>query len=372
MTKVRCKETTMDSFFGNFLYERVVHKNHFLVKLKEIVYWQSYTKKFLDYYKGKGEVGQAPYDPAMILKMLLISYLYNISERQTEVIVNETLPVKFFVGLAVDEMSPDHSTLTWFKNRLVQNAGIKAYEELFDEVIRIAIEKGIKFGKLQIVDSVHTIANVNLIKDEKRRRKGKAPRDADAIWGAKGNKMVAGKDGKKHKETEYFYGYKDQVSLNAESGFVTSVIPGRANDYDGHKLKKLVEKDLKKGIDIGIVAGDKGYDDGDNHYYLKERGINSAIRLNNYRTEKKDGNKEGWIKLKESEEYQRGLKERYKIEGKFGEAKKWHGFARSRYTGFIRHAIQSYLTFMALNLKRLVKLLTGVSFRGEARACVLA
>ena len=150
-----------------------------------------------------------------------------------------------------------------------------------------------KFGKLQIVDSVHTIANVNLIKDEKRRREGKAPRDAEANWGAKGNKIVVDKDGKKHKEAEYFYGYKDQVSLNAESGFVTSVIPGRANDYDGHKLKKLVEKDLKKGIDIEIVAGDKGYDDGDNHYYLKKKGINSAIRPNNYRTAMKHGNKEG-------------------------------------------------------------------------------
>jgi hypothetical protein len=37
------------------------------------------------------------------------------------------------------------------------------------------------------------------------------------------------------------------VSLNAESRLVTSVIAGRAKDYDGHKLKKLVEKDLNKG-----------------------------------------------------------------------------------------------------------------------------
>jgi IS5 family transposase len=303
--------------------------------------------------------------------MLLISYLYNISERQTEVVANENLPVKFFIGLGVDEKAPDHSTLTWFKNRVIQNAGIKAYEELFNEIIMIAMEKGVKFGKLQIVDSVHTIANVNLIKDEKRRKEGKAPRDAEASWGAKGNRMVVGEDGKKHKETEYFYGYKDQVSLNAETGLVTSVIPGQANDYDGHKLKKLLEKDLRKGIDIRTVAADKGYDDGENHYYLESKGINSAIRLNNYRTEKKDRNKEGWVKLRESEEYQEGLKERYRIEGKFGEAKKWHGFARCRYLGFVRHAVQSYLTFMALNLKRLVKLLTGVSFRGEAGACFI-
>jgi len=152
---------------------------------------------------------------------------------------------------------------------------------------------------------------------------------------------------------------------------VTSLIPGYANDYDGHKLKKLVEKDLRKGIGVGTVAGDKGYDDGDNHYYLKDKGINSAISLSSYRTEKKDRNKEGWLKLKQSQEYIDGLKERYKVEGKFGEARKWHGFRRCRYTGFIRHAIQSYLTFMAINLKRLVKLLTGVSFRGEARACLV-
>ena len=105
---------------------------------------------------------------------------------------------------------------------------------------------------------------------------------------------------------------------------------------------------------------------------ILDKGINSAIRLNNYRTQKKDSNKEGWLKLTESQEYTDGLKERYKVERKFGEARKWHGFTRCRYTGFIRHAIQSYLTFMALNLKRLVKLLTAVSFRGEIRVHVVS
>ncbi len=104
---------------------------------------------------------------------------------------------------------------------------------------------------------------------------------------------------------------------------------------------------------------------------MKAKGINSAIRLNNYRTQKKDPNKEGWLELKESQEYADGLRERYKVERKFGEARKWHGYERCRYLGFIRHAIQSYLTFMAINLKRLVKLLTGVSFRGEARTYVV-
>jgi len=368
MAKVRCKQTNADSFFGNFLYDQKVARSHFLRKLNEVFDWDRFTRKLLGYYRGKGEIGQAPYNPTIILKMLLLSYLWNVSERMVEELANDSLSIGFFLGLGADKKAPDHSTLTLFKNRLIENAGIKAYEELFNEIIRVAQEKGVKFGKLQIVDSVHLVADVNVEKDKQRQREGKPARDKGASWGAKGDKMVIGKDGKRHRETQYFYGYKDQVSLNADTELVTSVIPGHANDYDGHKLKKLVEKDVGKGIEIGTVAGDKGYDDGENHYYLKERGINSAIRLNNYRTQKKDGNKEGWLRLQGSQAYIDGLKERYKVERKFGEARKWHGYVRCRYLGFIRHAIQSYLTFMALNLKRLVKLLTGASFRGESGA----
>jgi len=371
MAKVRCKETSVDSFFGNFLYDQKVSKNHFLRKLNEVVDWDRFTSKLLGYYQGKGEIGQAPYNPTIMLKMLLLSYLWNVSERMVEVLANDSLSIGLFLGLGADQRAPDHSTLTLFKNRLVENAGLVAYEELFDEIIRMARVRGVKFGKLQVVDSVHLVADVNLGKDKQRQREGKSPRDKGATWGAKGDKVVIGKDGKRHKEKQYFYGYKDQVSLNASTELVTSVIPGHANDYDGHKLKKLVEKDSGKGIEVGIVTGDKGYDDGDNHYYLEQKGINSAINLSSYRTQKKDKNKEGWLKLTESQEYIDGLKERYKVERKFGEARKWHGFIRCRYTGFIRHAIQSYLTFMALNLKRLVKLLTGVSFRSEARAYVM-
>ena len=87
------------------------------------------------------------------------------------------------------------------------------------------------------MDSLHLVADVNLGKAQQRQREGKAARDEDATWGVKGDKVV-GKDGQRHKEKQYFYGYKDQVSLNATTGLITTVIPGHANEYDGHKLKK--------------------------------------------------------------------------------------------------------------------------------------
>jgi IS5 family transposase len=69
-----------------------------------------------------------------------------------------------------------------------------------------------------------------------------------------------------------------------------------------------------------------------------------------------------------SEPYQRGIRERYKIERKFGEAKQGHGLGRCRYLGIDGYRMQTYMTVIALNLKRMVKLLTNTSFRGRASA----
>ena len=69
--------------------------------------------------------------------------------------------------------------------------------------------------------------------------------------------------------------------------------------------------------------------------------------------------------------HKHSLDERYQIERKFGEAKQHHGLLKGcRYLGIWRHAIQAYLTAIALNLKRLVRLLTGVPFKGKVPAMV--
>ena len=62
---------------------------------------------------------------------------------------NDSLSIGLFPELGADEKAPDHPTLTLLKNRLVNDAGSKAYEELFDEITRIAQEKKVKSGKLQ-------------------------------------------------------------------------------------------------------------------------------------------------------------------------------------------------------------------------------
>lgn len=65
-------------------------------------------------------------------------------------------------------------------------------------------------------------------------------------------------------------------------------------------------------------------------------------------------------------EYQGGMAERYKVERKYGEAKRWHGFGRCRCLGLLRYGIQAYLTMLVLKLKRIVTLLTGTRFQPES------
>ena len=107
-------------------------------------------------------------------------------------------------------------------------------------------------------------------------------------------------------------------------------------------------------------------------FFLAQQGLRSALKLNKCRTHKRDPNKGGWLALREDPDYRAGLRERYKIEQKFGEAKLWHGLRRCRYLGLARYRLQAYPTALVLNLKRLVKLLYGLGFRQPPKRALTA
>ena len=359
-------ETGTGTFYGAYVYDQVVPKDHFFRKLNELLDWRKYTQKMMRWYKGHAEYGRPPFDPAVLLKMLLVAYLYDLSERQTEAYINDSMSAKYFLGLSMDQYAPDHSTLTKFKERIILRKRELKLEQLLADIVQTALEKGIRFGSIQVVDSTHSVADVNTAKEEGRKQGGQGPTDPDAKWGAKGKHNVQGPDGSQHRQVKYFYGYKAHTSLNAQSELITSVEVTPGNVYDGHFLQGLIEKDLAEQVPVQTVTADRGYDDSDNHYWLERTGLQSAICLHNYRTYKKDSNKEVWQELKANPAYQQGLKERYKIERKFGECKQQHGLGRCRYRSLERYEIQALLTAMALNLKRMVKLLYGVNFKNPA------
>lgn len=366
------------------IQEALKNTNQFLSKLDEQVDFEKmFREKLVDTYKGKCTLGPPSYKPELVLKMLFLAYLFNKSEREIERIVNDSISMKVFLGISLDEASPDHSTLTKFKNRILKYQELQEYQgndrdifkEVFDEVVSIAIDKNIDLGYTQSIDSTHTVADVNTNKDNKRKKKisnggqGKSSRDKDSKWGVKRIKEVKAINGIKVKIKESYYGYKNHFSVNTKTNLITSYRVTRMNAPDNHSFLPLMQDDIAQGFTKEkktCYTADKAYDDGELHAWLNQQKFKNAIDLKYTKTENKTENghrKVKWTQYTTQEDFENGLAERYTVERVNADVKKWHGLHRSRYLGIAKMNIQTSLTTLAHNLKTLVKIWTGVGLR---------
>jgi transposase len=312
----RFKKTGRGSFFGDYFYETILKRdpNHFLIALNKLFDWDSYSERLLKLYKGKGKQGRPPYEPVIILKMLFVSYLYNVSEREIERLADQHIMIKWFMELAIDEAPPDHSTLTAFKERILNNQSSEALNNILEGMLKEALGHGIQLGTIQVLDSVHTQANVNNIKDRERQEEGQAPRDPDARVVNKGKRSVVTAEGKPEEKEIRYRGFKTHTSTNAETLIVTSIIPALGDTADNKAFVGLRKHDRELGLPVTTYAGDRAYDDTAIYTRLEKEGLSSAITLHDYRTKKKDANKEPWLTMKASEKYKEANGVRYRVE----------------------------------------------------------
>jgi IS5 family transposase len=357
------KQNTLHSLAGDPLVKYAKGKDHFLFRLDKAIDWHEFTPGLLEAYKGKAKRGESPYHPLILFKMLLLAYLLNTSERAIEEQCHWLIPARLFIGLGIYDPVPDHSTLTLFKRRLQKHSGVDGFKAIFDGIIKQALNKGIRFGSVQIVDSVHTVANVNNDRDRERHDEGKPSADPDATVVHKGKRLVTTPNGTVEQQELMHLGYKTHASQDADTGIVTSIKPTTGCSADNKQFLDLVKSDTELGVTADTYTADKGYDDGDLHAELQKQGKHSALMLNRQRTEKKNANKEQWMAMLSDEFYRAGIRIRYRIERTFGEAKLWHRLGLARYRGVANYRIQSYMTFMAINLKRILWLLEGARLR---------
>jgi hypothetical protein len=110
------------------VYGQVVPEKHFLRETQRVISWSVFSERLLGLYRGRGRVGRPPHEPEVILKMLVVRYRYDRSERETEGYVTDSLSAKWFLGLAVDEAAPDHSTLAACKRSMPAAASLMCVE----------------------------------------------------------------------------------------------------------------------------------------------------------------------------------------------------------------------------------------------------
>src|SRR5690349_16491493 len=150
------KKQYSEQLFKSFQLSERVPQDNFYRKLKELLdlkWLYAHTKK---YY---GTEGQASIDPVVFFKLMLIGYLENLgNDRRIINTVSLRLDMLFFLGYDIDEPLPWHSTLS----RTRQLYGEELFKQIFKDVLKQCIDKGMVAGRRQVMDSVAVKANAGM------------------------------------------------------------------------------------------------------------------------------------------------------------------------------------------------------------------
>jgi transposase len=137
--------------------EDMVPEGHLLRMADRYVDFSFIRRKVKHLYS---HTGRPSIDPEVLVRMLLIGYLYGItSERRLCEEVQMHIGYRWFVGLSLADKVPDHSTFS--KNRHERFVEGNLFQEIFDEVITQCQTKGLISGKHLTVDSTHIKANAS-------------------------------------------------------------------------------------------------------------------------------------------------------------------------------------------------------------------
>jgi transposase len=144
-----------EALFYYFRLEDQVPENHLLRLIEKHISFAFVRQQLKDRYS---EMGRPSIDPELLLRILLIGYLYGItSERKLVEELRMHLAWRWFTGLSFDQEIPHHSTFS--KNRHGRFQESKLFEELFEQIVRQCVEVGLVEGKHLSVDGSFVEAN---------------------------------------------------------------------------------------------------------------------------------------------------------------------------------------------------------------------
>ena len=141
------KKIYQEKLFANFqLSDRIPKQNFYrrLLGVLDLNYLYELTK---EYY---GSSGQKSIDPVVFFKLCLVGYLENIiTDRKLIAHCRMRLDILYFLGYALDEELPWHSTIS----RTRQLFPEAIFEQVFTKVLKLCIDKGMVSGHTQVIDS---------------------------------------------------------------------------------------------------------------------------------------------------------------------------------------------------------------------------
>lgn len=141
--------------FNHMIFERLIPKDHLLVKIDSIIDFSFVYDMVKDKYS---DIGRKSEDPVMMLKICLLEFLYGLSDPKVVKRIQTDIAFRWFLGLSLDDNVPDDTTISLFRSIRMRE---ESFDEFFNEIVRKCIEKDIVKSKRCIIDTTDVAANVN-------------------------------------------------------------------------------------------------------------------------------------------------------------------------------------------------------------------
>jgi len=257
--------------------------------------FDAYVENLCEPHYAKGK-GRPSVPPGVYFRMLLVGYFEGInSQRGIAWRCSDSLSLRKFLGIAIGDDSPDHSSLSYIRNRLP----LAVHQQVFVWILALAQEKKLIKGKTVAVDSTTLEANAamksivrkdtgedwnkyltRLMKEEgllddrddddppsaeelrkfdKSRENKRVPNDE---WESKtdpDSRIAKMKDGTTH------LAYKAEHVVDLDTEIITAAEIYHANHSDTQTLEDSVnvaqtnQREAGSDVQITSVVADKGY-----------------------------------------------------------------------------------------------------------------
>lgn len=306
---------------GAEVLEQAVRADHPFRIMNELVDFDRSARTYRHLYSPTGTKG-IPIEQA--IRLLVVQWLEDYSDREMERAVQENLAIKWFCGFDLTDATPDHSFFGKFRSRL----GTKNLGEIFQALNDCFRAEGLIGDTFSFVDATGIVTKTALWEERDRalatgektvnnRNVAKFSTDRQARYGAKG-------------KSTYWFGYKRHLAVDMKQGIVTKVAVTPANVTDAQALKHVIPRS-------GAVIADKGYDTNAAHHLLAAKGVHAGIIRKNNRKDKNHDLDRWRSKL------------RMPLEGSFSKLHR-----RAKYRGIEKVQFQAFAEAIASNLKRFV------------------
>jgi len=354
----------------------------------------------------KNVCGVKAYDSVLMFKIILIQKFYDISDMKAEEGLNVNLLYMRFVGLSLEDLAPDSTTIGRFRNSLISN---KLYDKLFENVNKQLEDAGLiaTGGKDVLIDATLTKSDNNTIKNKNKTQKSEHRKKVEADNKAidleieielkkekpspkKVSKLMKKKaynsktlkneeldeiqnrdtkdietskkiideedDSYDHKnkvdkdirtgyqagKKQYATGYKNHIATDANSGAILKLITTFANTSDISTVDTFVDS---LGDDIKSLGADKAYKSKEIDDLLESKNIENNVCLK----ETKKMSDEDRKNQRENEKPKHKI--RAKVEHSFALIKTAMKQSTTRFTGLVRNNMNFTITCIAANLK---------------------